>query len=44
VNPEAVIKAAAAAGLVLIAREPQVNRFQFLLVFGKAMPAPRPAS
>jgi predicted methyltransferase len=36
VNPEAVIKTAAAAGLTLIAREPQVNRFQFLLVFGKA--------
>ena len=35
VDPEAVIKAAAAAGLDLIAREPQVNQFQFLLVFGR---------
>jgi predicted methyltransferase len=34
-DPEAVIQAAAAAGLVLIAREPQINEFQFLLVFGK---------
>ena len=36
VNAEAVISAAAAAGLSLIAREPTVNQFQFLLVFGKA--------
>ena len=35
VNPDAVIEAAAAAGLVLIAREPEVNPFQFLLIFGK---------
>jgi predicted methyltransferase len=44
VNPEAVIEAAAAAGLRLIAREPQVNPFQFLLVFGKAPAEPRAAS
>jgi predicted methyltransferase len=36
VNQEAVIRAAAAAGLDLLARDPQVNPFQFLLVFGKA--------
>jgi predicted methyltransferase len=35
-NAEAIISAAAAAGLRLIAREPQVNQFQFLLVFGRA--------
>ena len=34
-DPEAVIQAAAAAGLVMIGREPQINEFQFLLVFGK---------
>ncbi len=39
VDSEAVIRAAAAAGLTLIAREPQVNPFQFLLVFGKTPPA-----
>ena len=38
VEAEAVITAAAAAGLVLIASEPRVNLFQFLLVFGKADP------
>ena len=36
VDPEAVIKVATAAGLRLVAREPQANLFQFLLVFGKA--------
>jgi predicted methyltransferase len=41
VNIEAVIEAAAAAGLHLIAREPQVNQFQFLLVFGKVVAGPR---
>ena len=41
VNPEAVIEAAAAAGLVLIAREPEVNAFQFLLIFGKPATPPR---
>jgi predicted methyltransferase len=40
VDPDAVFAAAAAAGLRLIARE-QANRFQFLLVFGKPVPAPR---
>ena len=40
VDPEAVIKAAAAAGLDLIAREPQVNQFQFLLVFGRTPVTP----
>jgi predicted methyltransferase len=40
VDPDAVIAAAAAAGLRLIARE-EANRFQFLLVFGKAAPPPR---
>jgi SAM-dependent methyltransferase len=39
-NAEAIISAAAAAGLRLIAREPQVNRFQFLLVFGRVPVAP----
>ncbi|HVH28127.1 MAG TPA: methyltransferase domain-containing protein [Vicinamibacterales bacterium] len=43
VNTDAVIEAAAAAGLRLIAREPQVNPFQFLLVFGKVVAAPRAA-
>jgi predicted methyltransferase len=38
-DPESVIRAAEAAGLRLLAREPQVNAFQFLLVFGKAVPA-----
>jgi predicted methyltransferase len=38
-DPESVIRAAEAAGLRLLAREPQVNPFQFLLVFGKAVPA-----
>jgi predicted methyltransferase len=42
-DPEKVIRAAAAAGLTLIAREPQINLFQFLLVFGKPAPAPAPA-
>jgi predicted methyltransferase len=42
VNEDAVINAAAAAGLRLIARDPRVNQFQFLLVFGKA-PALPPA-
>jgi hypothetical protein len=41
VNIEAVIEAAAAAGLRLVAREPQVNLFQFLLVFGKVVASPR---
>ena len=41
VNIEAVIEAAAAAGLRLITREPQVNQFQFLLVFGKVVAGPR---
>jgi predicted methyltransferase len=40
VDPDAVIRAAAAAGLRLIARE-QANRFQFLLVFDKATPPSR---
>jgi predicted methyltransferase len=35
VDPEAVIKAAASAGLQLVARDNQVNQFQFILVFGK---------
>jgi predicted methyltransferase len=39
VDSEAVIRAAAAAGLLVVARDPQVNPFQFLLVFGKP-PAP----
>jgi predicted methyltransferase len=43
VDPEAVIKAAAAAGLTLVAREPQVNPFQFLLVFARADTAARAA-
>lgn len=43
VNAEAVVNAAAAAGLRLVAREPQVNQFQFLLVFGRAEAAPRAA-
>ena len=38
-DPESVIRAAEAAGLRLLAREPQINPFQFLLVFGKAVPA-----
>jgi predicted methyltransferase len=38
-DPESVIRAAEAAGLRLIAREPNINPFQFLLVFGKAAPA-----
>ena len=41
VDPEAVIRAAAAAGLQLIAREPQANKFQFLLIFGRPTPTPR---
>jgi predicted methyltransferase len=45
VDADAVIKAAAAAGLELVAREPRVNQFQFLLVFGRAAaPAPAPAA
>jgi predicted methyltransferase len=44
VNTEAVIDAAAAAGLRLIAHEPQVNPFQFLLVFGRVAPAPSRAT
>lgn len=39
-NAEAIISAAEAAGLRLIAREPQVNQFQFLLVFGRAPVVP----
>jgi len=38
-DPESVIRAAEAAGLRLLSREPQINPFQFLLVFGKAAPA-----
>jgi predicted methyltransferase len=34
-SAEAIIGTAAAAGLTLISREPQVNQFQFLLVFGR---------
>lgn len=41
VNPDAVVEAAAAAGLVLIGREPEVNPFQFLLIFGKPAAPPR---
>lgn len=41
INPEAVIKAAAAAGLQLIARE-MVPPFQFLLVFGKTVSSRAP--
>ena len=40
VDAEAVIKAASAAGLELISREPRVNQFQFLLVFGRAPAVP----
>jgi len=40
VDAEAVIKAAAAAGLELVAREPRVNQFQFLLVFSRAPVVP----
>lgn len=40
VDADAVIKVAAAAGLELVAREPRVNQFQFLLVFGRAPVAP----
>jgi predicted methyltransferase len=36
VDSEAVIRAATAAGLIVVARDPQVNPFQFLIVFGKA--------
>lgn len=43
VDPDAVIEAAAAAGLRLISRV-EANRFQFLLVFGKAVPPPRSTS
>jgi len=39
VDPETIIRTAAAAGLRLISREPQVNQFQFLLVFSKAGPS-----
>jgi predicted methyltransferase len=35
VDPEAVIKAASAAGLHLLARDRRVNTFQFLLVFDR---------
>ncbi len=43
VDPEAVVRAAEAAGLILRARE-QVPPFQFLLVFGKApSPSRRPS-
>jgi hypothetical protein len=35
VDPQSIIKAAAAAGLQLVARDDQVNQFQFILVFGK---------
>ena len=42
VDPEAVIKAARLAGLHLISREPRVNLFQFLLVFGRSVPARTP--
>jgi predicted methyltransferase len=40
VDPDAVIRAAEAAGLTLRARE-QVPPFQFLLIFGKSSPARR---
>ena len=40
VDAEAVIKAAAAAGLELVAREPRGNQFQFLLVFSRAPVVP----
>jgi predicted methyltransferase len=40
VDPDAVIRAAEAAGLALRARE-QVPPFQFLLIFGKSSPARR---
>jgi predicted methyltransferase len=43
VDPDGIVTVAAAAGLRLIARE-QANRFQFLLVFGKAVPSARPAT
>jgi predicted methyltransferase len=43
VNPDAVIRAGAAAGLKLVRRE-SVPPFQFLLVFGKAHAASRCAS
>jgi predicted methyltransferase len=43
VDPEAVIKAASAAGLRLIMREPTINQFQFLLVFGRGGETPRTA-
>jgi predicted methyltransferase len=43
VDADAVIRAAEEAGLRLLTREPQVNQFQFLLVFGKAEPQPRAA-
>jgi predicted methyltransferase len=36
IDPEQVIRAATAAGLRLVARDPHVNAFQFLLVFGRA--------
>jgi predicted methyltransferase len=36
IDPEQVIAAAMAAGLRLIAHDPHVNPFQFLLVFGRA--------
>ena len=39
-NAEAIISTAAAAGLSLIAREPAVNQFQYLLVFGRAPVVP----
>jgi predicted methyltransferase len=40
VNPNTIIADATAAGLRLIAREAQVNAFQFLLVFGKDRATP----
>jgi ubiquinone/menaquinone biosynthesis C-methylase UbiE len=43
VNPETVVKAAAAAGLKLVKQE-AVPPFQFLLIFGKAAAASRCAS
>jgi predicted methyltransferase len=36
VDPETVIAAASAAGLRLVARDPQINPFQYLLVFESA--------
>jgi predicted methyltransferase len=42
VDPASIIKAAAAAGLQLVARDDQVNQFQFILVFGKPTKTARP--